>query len=41
MQVQNENAKNMSVHRVKSVNWLGMNFDLKTKGQAAITMTHH
>ena len=31
----------MTVQRGKSLNYLGMNFDLKTKGEVAITMPHH
>ena len=37
----NSDIKHMSVQRGKSLNYLGMNFNLKTKGQVAITMPHH
>lgn len=31
----------MAVHRGKSLNYLGMSFELKTKGQVGITIPHH
>ena len=34
-------VKHMSVQRGKGLNYLGMNVDLSTKGQVAITMPHH
>ena len=37
----NGEIKHMTVQRGKSLNYLGMNFDLKTRGEVAITMTHH
>ena len=37
----NGEVKHMTVQRGKSLNYLGMNFDLSTKGVVAITMPHH
>lgn len=39
--LRNGEIKHMSVQRVKSLNYLGMKFDLRTKVQVAITMPHH
>lgn len=37
----NGEIKNMGVERGKNLNYLGMNFDLSTQGQLAITMPYH
>ena len=37
----NGEVKHMTVQRGKILNYLGMNFDLSTKGEVAITMPHH
>ena len=41
IKLQNGEIKHMSVQRGRSLNYLGMNFDLKPKGEVAITMSHH
>ena len=37
----NGEIKHMTVQRGKNLKYLGMNFDLKTRGEVAITMPHH